>query len=184
MGADWDSVDVFFPDCEEFLASAVRDKKPEFGKILELLTGAGMIELYDQDFYAWALRNADLLRQGKLSEIDAANIAEELESMGRSERRALVNRLAVLLAHLLKWRCQPGLRCNSWKYTIKEQRRKVCALLEDSPSLRHELHARFREAYADSLLLAAKETGLEEDAFPATCPYSLEEILSPEFWPE
>lgn len=181
MGADWDSVDVFFPECEEFPACAVRDKTPEFVKILELLTGAGVIILYDRDFYAWALRNADLLRQGKLSEIDAANIAEELGSMGRSERRALVNRLAVLLAHLLKWRCQPGLRCNNWMYAIKEQRWKVCALLEDSPSLRHELHARFLEAYSDWLLPAAKETGLEEDVFPATCPYSHEKILSPEF---
>jgi hypothetical protein len=74
---------------------------------------AGSDQLYEKDFYAWANKNAELLRTGKLSEVDAENIAEELETMGRSEKRELTNRLAVLLAHLLKWVFQPELRSNS-----------------------------------------------------------------------
>ncbi len=140
--------------------------------------------LYEQDFYAWTIQNARLLRHGNLGEIDVEHIAEELESLGRSERRALVNRLAVLLAHLLKWRAQPGLRSNSWKYTIKEQRRKIEALLQDSPSLKHQLPEKFPEAYADAVLLAARETGMEEDDFPATSPYSMEQTLDWDFLPE
>lgn len=85
--------------------------------------------LYEQDFYAWAKRNSELLRAGRLSEADVDNIAEELDSMGRSEKRALVARPAVLIAHLLKWKYQPALRSNRWKNTIKEQRRKVGKLL-------------------------------------------------------
>ncbi|MBF0551328.1 MAG: DUF29 domain-containing protein, partial [Deltaproteobacteria bacterium] len=92
-------------------------------------------ESYDRDFYAWTMNNAELIRQGRFSEIDIEHLAEELEGMGRSEKRALISRLAVLLAHLLKWTFHPGLRCTSWKYTIKEQRRRVLALLKDSPSL-------------------------------------------------
>ncbi len=82
-----------------------------------------MNQTYEEDFYAWALNNADLLRQGRFTEIDVDNIAEELESMGRSERRQLANRLEVLLAHLLKWRYQPARRGNGWRYTISECRR-------------------------------------------------------------
>ena len=78
--------------------------------------------LYDTDFYAWANEQAALLRAGRLSEADIENIAEEIESMGRSERSELVNRLTVLLVHLLKWRYQPGLRGRSWRLTIEEQR--------------------------------------------------------------
>lgn len=92
--------------------------------------------LYEQDFYAWANRNAQLIRAGKLSEIDVENIAEELEGMGRSEKRAFINRLAILLAHLLKWHFQPALRSRSWQYTIRAQRDQLYDLLEDSPSLK------------------------------------------------
>lgn len=77
---------------------------------------------YEKDFYAWAIHNAKMLRERRLSEIDIENIAEEIESLGKSEKRELLNRLAVLLAHLLKWKFQPAKQSNSWKFTIKEQR--------------------------------------------------------------
>jgi hypothetical protein len=140
-------------------------------------------EVYNQDFYAWAMQNAQLLRQGRLSEIDIEHIAEELESMGKSERRELINRLSVLLAHLLKWLFQPELRSNSWKYTIEEQRRAVADVLEDSPSLRHELEDRLIKAYANALLQGARETGMDKTHFPELCPFSLEQILDKDFWP-
>src|SRR3990167_11493397 len=125
---------------------------------------------YNKDFYSWAIHNAQLLREGKLSEVDIAHVAEEIESMGKSERRELINRLAILMAHLLKWQYQPGNRGNSWKYTIKEQRSCLSRLIEESPSLKHELEKRLGEAYEDACYIALSETGLNEDAFPKTSP--------------
>jgi hypothetical protein len=139
---------------------------------------------YERDFYAWAMKNAALLRQRRLAEIDVDNIAEELESMGRSEKRELVNRLAILLTHLLKWRYQPNRRGNGWRYTIREQRRAVFKSLRDNPSLHPQLAEYLSEAYEDALLKALKQTGLEEGAFSATCPFTLEQILDDNFWPE
>lgn len=143
-----------------------------------------MSDIYESDFYAWAMKNAELIRQGRLAEVDAEHIAEELESMGRSERRELVSRLAVLLAHLLKWQHQPEKRGHSWRYTIKEQRRAVERLLQDSPSLRAGLQGYLEEAHEDAILEAARDTGLDETAFPVTCPFTLEQALDSEFWPQ
>jgi hypothetical protein len=137
---------------------------------------------YDYDFYAWATRNAELLRQGRFSEIDAEHIAEELEDMGASAKRELLNRLGVLLAHLLKWQYQPDRRSKGWKYTIKEQRRRIDRLLQENPSLRHKLSTVFEQAYGDAVLMAVKETTLEEEAFPASCPWSFDQVMSSDFW--
>lgn len=139
---------------------------------------------YDKDFYAWALNNAALIRSQQFSKVDAQHVAEELESMGKSERRELINRFALLLAHLLKWLHQPERRGNSWKYTIKEQRFEVNELLEDSPSLDHQLDEQLVYAYKKALLTAIKETGLSLDAFPEVCPFSLAEVLEENFFPE
>ena len=91
--------------------------------------------LYDQDFYAWANEQAALLRAGKLSEADIEHIAEEVESLGKTEKRELVSRLIVLMVHLLKWRFQPSLRGRSWKLSVDEQRIAIDAHLADNPSL-------------------------------------------------
>ena len=138
---------------------------------------------YDKDFYGWALHNAALMRQGKLGEIDLDNVAEELESMGKSDKRALINRFAVLLAHLLKWKFQPERRSNSWTYTIEEQRGEVLDLLEESPSLKYELDKRMERAYKRAVLLAAAETGLNKKAFPKTCPFTEKQVLKADFLP-
>jgi len=140
--------------------------------------------LYDQDYYLWLMKNAALVREGRLSEADAENIAEELECMGKSEKRALVSRLAVLLAHLLKWRFEPEKRTNFWKYTIIEQRRKIIELLDDSPSLRHDLDNRFDYAYESARIRAAKETGMNMVSFPETCPFSLKQVMNNDFYPD
>ena len=136
---------------------------------------------YELDFYAWAVTNAKLLRAGRLSEADVTNIAEELESMGRSEKRELINRLTVLLAHLLKWRFQAKRRSRSWAATIVEQRLQSLGLIADSPSLSPELSEKFAEAYVNAVKIAEKETGLR---FPEKCPFTLEETLDENFWPE
>ncbi len=104
--------------------------------------------------------------------------------MGRSERRELVSRLAVLLAHLLKWRHQPGLRGTSWRLTIREQRRKLARHLRDNPSLRPELDAAYADAYGDALLEAQRETGLAENTFPTSSAWTTEQALDPDFMPD
>jgi hypothetical protein len=139
---------------------------------------------YEQDFYAWTRHNAQLLREGKLAEIDIENIAEELESMGKSEKRELINRLIVLLAHLLKWQFQPEHRSSSWNGTIIEQRRQIKRLLQDSPSLKRLLNAELNESYLDAILDAANDTGMPQATFPPACPYTLEQLLDNGFYPD
>ena len=140
--------------------------------------------LYDQDFFAWANEQARLLRAGKLSEADIGHIAEEIESMGRSEKRELVNRLSVLLMHLLKWRFQPSARGTSWRLTIEEQRDRLADHLLDNPSLKATLDASIASGYKLAILGAARETGLDRAAFPAACPWSFEQLMDQDFWPE
>lgn len=140
-------------------------------------------ELHDVDFYAWTQQQVNLLKTRNWSEIDVDGLIEEIESMGASERRELINRLAVLLAHLLKWQYQPSFRGRSWQLTLKEQRRRLQRLLRDNPSLRARLSDFIGDAYGDAILLAAKETGLDESGFPTQCPYTEKDILDPEFYP-
>jgi len=140
--------------------------------------------LYEQDLYQWFTTNAELINQGKFAQVDTENLVEELEAMGRSERRALISRTSVLLAHLLKWQFQPEMRSNSWKYTIAEQRRRMLRLLDDSPSLRPKLIEKLPDAYDDAILTAAKETQLDKTVFPRTCPFSLEQVMDENFLPD
>ncbi len=140
--------------------------------------------LYDTDFYAWANEQAALLRAGRLSEADIENIAEEIESMGRSERRELVSRLTVLLLHLLKWHYQPTFRGNSWRLTIEEQRLQVSDHLSDNPSLNSQLDDAIRSAYRLGRVQAARETGFDRDMFPPNCPFTFDEAMNPDFWPD
>jgi Domain of unknown function DUF29 len=139
---------------------------------------------YDTDFFAWANEQAALLRGGKLGEADIAHIAEEIESMGRTEKRELVNRLIVLLAHLLKWKFQPTLRGRSWRLTIREQRNAVADHLADNPSLKLKTEEAMNTAYRSAILEAAKETAIDEDGFPATCPWTFAQAMDGEFWPD
>ncbi len=143
-----------------------------------------LVSEYDQDFYQWTQHNAQLLREGKLAEIDILHIAEELESMGKRDKRELISRLTVLLAHLLKWQFQPQLRSKSWQLTVREQRLQIAKLLKDSPSLKPLLHQEgILEAYPDALDMASDETGLPLSTFPEVCPYSIEQLLDKTFYP-
>ncbi|TAK72020.1 MAG: DUF29 domain-containing protein [Gammaproteobacteria bacterium] len=139
---------------------------------------------YEKDFYAWIIHNAQLLREGRVSEIDVENIAEEMESMGKSEKRALASRLAVLMAHLLKWKYQPMRRSKSWVITIKNQRRELIDLLEESPSLKKELEEKFKHIYEKGVGLASAETGIDEEAFPHRPPFSLKDCLRTSYLPD
>ncbi|CAK0766606.1 DUF29 domain-containing protein [Gammaproteobacteria bacterium] len=138
---------------------------------------------YDHDFYAWANEQVALLRAGSLSQIDIENIAEEIAGMGRSEKRELIHRLAVLLMHLLKWQFQPALRSKSWQSTIKVQRRDLARHLADNPSLRSIITEAIYEAYGNAVITAAGETDLDEETFPETCPYTFSQMMDAGFWP-
>ena len=140
-------------------------------------------QLYDQDFYAWANEQAGLLRDGRFSEADIAHIAEEIESMGKTEKRELVSRLTVLLLHLLKWQYQPSNRGNSWRNTIRVQRREVAAHMNDNPSLKAVLSQAIDQAFGTAAIEAETETGLAESTFPTDCPWSFDQIMHAEFWP-
>jgi len=136
------------------------------------------MSLYDQDFYQWTQEQAELMKAGALSQLDISNLIEEVESMGKSQKRELLSRMTVLLVHLLKWDYQPEQRSGSWKSTIRTQRREIKFLLLDNPSLKRSVQDASISVYPDSKASASDETGLPESAFPETCPYTVEQIMS------
>ncbi|MFI3218683.1 MAG: DUF29 domain-containing protein [Methylococcales bacterium] len=140
--------------------------------------------LYDSDFNAWIQQNILLLKESRLNEIDTTHLIEELEDMGKSDKRELKNRLEVLIMHLLKWQYQAEQRSTSWKSTIKEQRRKLNRLLKDVPSLKNNSQDAVSEIYADAVEWASEETGLSEDIFSAQCPYTQDQLLDENFYPD
>ena len=135
--------------------------------------------LYDQDYLAWTEQQAALVRAGRLDQLDRDNLAEELETMGRSEWGELENRLEVLLMHMLKWDHQPARRSRSWKATMREQRNAIRRLMRRSPSLRRDLETTIADIYPDAVGRASDETGLSAARFPEQLPYSVAEVLEP-----
>ena len=139
---------------------------------------------YDQDYYLWFADQARLLRAGTWQQIDVEHLAEELEDMGKREKRALRSRAVVLLAHLLKYQFQPEHRSPSWRGTIREQRKQLNGLLSDSPSLLSQLMEELQDSYVSARMLAAGETGLSERVFPENCPFTIDQMLGEGFWPD
>lgn len=140
--------------------------------------------LYDTDFNLWIETQVQLLRDHQLNELDIENLIEEIESLGKSDKRQLKSRLEVLLHHLLKWQYQPSLRSGSWKGTIGEQRKRIRDLLLDSPSLKPYLENIVADCYEDARYQAFLETGLSCETFPPNCPYAIADVFNPVFWPE
>ncbi|HBW57975.1 MAG TPA: DUF29 domain-containing protein [Oscillatoriales bacterium UBA8482] len=140
--------------------------------------------LYDQDFYLWLEKTVNLLRTEKFLEVDRDHLIAELESMGRSEKRAIESNLRVLLMHLLKYQYQPERRSNSWLSTIIEHRIRISKELKVSPSLKGYFEQIFDETYQDARILASVETGLPLDVFSLTCPLTSEQVLDRDFLPE
>lgn len=136
-----------------------------------------MSDLYDRDFYAWAAEQSALLRAGKLSAADIAHIAEEIETMGRSEKRELVSRLTVLLLYLLKWQHQPVRRGTSWLLSIENARDEITDHLADNPSLKGKLAEAMTTAYRLAHRKAAIETDMAVTTFPAECPWNFEQAM-------
>lgn len=161
--------------------SAVTNPEPQHSA--EQAAGR-LSELYEQDYVRWLFENAALLRNRQLEALDVENIAEELEDMARSDVRALGSHLAVVMLHLLKWEHQPGHRSSGWRGSIYNGRTAVRDLLEDSPSLRNRLPELVARQYPRARYNAANETGLPESTFPDTCPYTIDQLLSTDYWPE
>jgi hypothetical protein len=142
-------------------------------------------DLYEQDFNLWLKRQAELLHEGHFEELDLENLIEEVQDIGKRDKREVKNRLIVLLTHLLKHQYQPNKRTRSWLDTIDEQRSQLCYIFEDSPSLKaHYAPAILDTCYEAASNKAKRQTGLPVTTFPASCPYSLEQALDPDFLPE
>mgnify|MGYP003376126329 CR=1 FL=1 len=139
---------------------------------------------YERDFYGWTQEQAALLKSGRLNELDIANLIEEVETMGRSEKRALESRLTVLLLHLLKWQYQPVRRGRSWTLSIITQRLKFDSLIKDNPGLKPHLSDILSNAYRLSRVQASKETDIDLSVFPTECPWSFEQIMNDTFYPD
>jgi hypothetical protein len=139
--------------------------------------------LYETDFYAWTIEQAKFLKDGVWDCLDISNLVEEIESLGKQQRQELRNRLGILLGHLLKWEFQPSHRSKSWLATIREQRRRIVDLLEESPSLKPYFPEVLEKAYQDGVDLAVRETSLDYKDFPQECLYSIEQVLDSSFFP-
>jgi len=140
--------------------------------------------LYEHDFFEWTQTTAALLRAGKRDEIDWHTLAEEIESMGKSDRRELRSQLQRLTMHLLKWRYQPSERSGSWRKSIRNARTEIQDVLDDSPSLRPQVSTLLATRYPKARVDAIDETGLLDTALPQDCPWTVEQILDDDFWPE
>ncbi|HHP7231554.1 MAG TPA: DUF29 domain-containing protein [Xenococcaceae cyanobacterium] len=139
--------------------------------------------LYERDYHLWLLHTARLISEGKLQEVDTANLIEEIKDMGRSEQRAIESNLVVVLLHLLKYQYQPDKRTNSWRASIREHRRRLKRAFRLSPSLKRYFEEVFDECYQDSREQAADETELSLNTFPQKSPFTPSEALNPDYLP-
>jgi hypothetical protein len=139
--------------------------------------------LYEKDLVVWLNYTASLLRQRRFNEVDIDNLIEEIEDMGRSEKRAVRSPLTRLLMHWLKWQYQPEKRSKSWLFSIKESRKQIERLLRESPSLKQHLQESLDMCYQDAREDAADETNLPIESFPVACFLTLEQALDKNFLP-
>jgi Domain of unknown function DUF29 len=140
--------------------------------------------LYDTDYLKWIETTIKKLRCQDYTHIDWEHLIEEIEDMGKSERRSLESNLIVILLHLLKWQYQPQARSGSWEGSILEHRRRIRKALKDSPSLKPYLEMIFLECYIEAVKQAKAETGLSLEIFPHSCSYTLVDVLDDTFLPE
>ena len=144
------------------------------------------LSLYEQDFYLWIQKTVELLQQGELGQLDVENLIEEIDSMGKSQRRKLKTRLTVLIEHLLKlqyWTTEKEYNARGWLNTIVEQRRQIAYILADSPSLKSVLNDIFLDCYQDARRDTLRKYPLSKMLFPQKSPFSLLELLDPDFIP-
>jgi Domain of unknown function DUF29 len=139
--------------------------------------------LYETDYLQWLETTVDRLRNQNYAAVDWENLIEEIEDMGRSERRRLESNLIIVLLHLLKWQYQPTHRSGSWESSIIEHRRRIRKAIKESPSLQPYLKTILEECYTEAVKQARAETSLPVTIFPAECPYDLTAVMDDEFLP-
>jgi hypothetical protein len=145
---------------------------------------AGRAPTYAGDFFAWTQDQSRRLRELRPNSIDWENLAEEIEGLGKSQRSEIRSRLIVALTHLLKWAYQPDGRSNSWRASLTGARNEILDELSESPSLRRYPGEVLARQYPVARMEASGETGLPLEMFPEECPYTIEEVLDPDFWPD
>jgi hypothetical protein len=133
---------------------------------------------YEGDFYTWSLEQARRVREGRWDAVDRDNVAEEIESLGREQFNKLASALRVLMLHMLKWDHQPKLRSRSWVLSIETQRLELADIIADNPGLRPRIPEAIARGYRKARLEAARETELDKNEFPTTCPYGWDDIVS------
>ncbi len=142
-----------------------------------------MTNHYDRDFNQWAQATAQLLREKRWDELDLGHLIEEVEGLGKSERRAISSQLERILIHLLKWEYQPQRRNDSWLDSITDGRIQIEKIIQDNPSLKTFPAVCLPADYADARRYAAQQTGISIDQFPLECPYPIAHILSADWLP-
>jgi hypothetical protein len=140
--------------------------------------------VYERDYFAWSQDQAARIRSAKPTGVDWENVAEEIESLGRSDKRAIESDLNVVLVHLLKWAFQPDERKRGWRSSIVEHRHRIAKRVKESPSLKGYPAEILAEEYRYARTTAADETGLSETASPANSPFTIAQVLDPDFYPE
>ena len=168
-------------------SSIIHPNTVKMNKIYNLFNESKLMSLYpkhDEDFYGWTRHTAQLLKENKMDELDVNHLIEELEDMGRSEKHQLINRFAVLIAHLMKWEYQPAYRGNSWESTIEHQRNKIKRLIRDNPSLKPQMKEAIEEGFLDSKPIIKKDALDILKRLPSCCPYTFEQLIDDVFYPK
>lgn len=139
---------------------------------------------YEADYYGWTLDQAAAVRAGRFDLIDRKNLAEEIEDLGKSEKREIESRLVQVLLHLIKWQFQPEKRKGGWEASIRVHRQRLIKIIRENPSLKHYPGEEMLQAYMEARLAAEKETGIAYEAFPDACPFTIDEVLDETFLPD
>lgn len=142
-----------------------------------------MNKTYQIDFNTWTNQTAQLLREGRWAEVDTEHLIEEVEDLGKRDRRAVTSQLIRLLLHLLKWQYQPERRSDSWLDSITDARVQIDLAFEDSPSLRNYLREQVETSYQRACRQASQQTRIDISAFPSDCPYPLGQVLDESWLP-
>ena len=143
-----------------------------------------MTSTYSTDMNSWIKQTIGLLREERWNEIDVAHLIEEVEDLGKSERRGITSQLTRLLLHLLKWQYQPHRRSDSWLDSITDARTQIELAIEDSPSLKSHPAAQLSDCYDRARRQAAQQTNLDISIFPLTCEYDLELVFTENWLPD
>jgi Domain of unknown function DUF29 len=144
-------------------------------------------DLYERDYYTWTQEQARALREHRIEELDWANVAEEIEDLGKREKRALRSQLIRLLGHLIKFAyAREVMWVNNnrgWELSIRGARREALMYLDENPGLRPHVPQIFQSAYGSARLEVMKTLHLSDSAIPEAPPWTLEEITDDAFLP-